>query len=75
MSQKDIDKVHVGVIKISGRYTLSGHKNVVKAYVNLQYYKYIDGNDCIKDYFITKLQGYINKLSIISISFLYLFLI
>lgn len=57
MKKEDIDKIHVALMGDKGRFTLNGNKNVVKAYVNLMYYKEIEDNDCVKDYFITILES------------------
>ena len=75
MSQKDIDKIYVRLMEDNERYTLNGNKKVLEAYVNLKYYKYIDGNDCVRDYFITYLKGNKNTLSMIILSFFLIILL
>lgn len=75
MKQKDIDKIHVGKMEEIERYTLNGHKKVLKAYVNLEYYKIIGDDDCIRDYFITQEKANKNKLSTIFLSLLLLLII
>lgn len=75
MKQKDIDKIHVGKMEEIERYTLNGHKKVLKAYVNFAHYKIIGDDDCIRDYFITQEKANKNKLSTILLSLLLLLII
>ena len=65
MDQKDIEKIHIGLMGENGRFTLNGHKKVLEAYVNLNYYKMIGDNDCIRDYFISEQGANKNKLTIL----------
>ena len=75
LNKDDIDKIHVGNMEDKDRYTLNGHKKVLEAYVNLQYYKIIGDNDCIRDYFISEQSANKNKLSILIMLILSLFMI
>ena len=75
MKKEDIDKIHVALMGDKGRFTLNGNKNVVKAYVNLMYYKEIEDNDCVKDYFITILESKKLEFSKIISSLLFLFML
>ena len=75
LSQDDIEKIHVGNMGEGDRYTLNGHKKVLKAYVNMEYYKIIGNKDCIRDYFITDLKANKNQLSILILFFLSLLMI
>ena len=75
MDQNDIDKIHVGNMEDKDRFTLNSNKKVLEAYVNLQYYKIIGDNECIRDFFISDQKANKNKLSILIMLLLSLLMI
>lgn len=88
ITQKDIEKIHVGnmnsedeeehrYINVDNkRYTLNGNKKVVEAFINLVYSKNIEDYECVMDYFISNSKG--NKIdfsiNIVGSLFLFIFL-